>query len=452
MSRLEIKALSVLTASSLAVLWAMGRFAPQLLPDTPGYLNIVGFPAMLGEPRTPLYGWLVAALDVGRGRYIAVPAFQIAAYVAGVWLLTAQLRRYGLSAAAGLSVGAALLFANALLMDAGWVHPELLSIACALAAFAGTVRLAQDKPPRWPWLAVLGGAACAYVLRPSFLPLIAVLPALYLALRLIRGEVLRGARAGAIALVAAAPFLGIATLRAAIVGDPNIVSFGGFAMSGMATLMLSDEVVARLPEDVKPFAARVLAARSAGEESGRFIGVPRNASNVRSFHSAALAYFDVLVRTYDNMVVEIIASMREPNESWVDFNRRLMQFSLAVVRAAPDRYAAWVVGGTTRTVGHAFATNLPAALAIASIVILWPWRLFTRGQTVAPVAHMDVPVMAVLAVLWFIGTGLLTMLVIAPVTRYIETASVLVAPLFVYWAALLMPEPRALPAFTAARP
>lgn len=462
MSRFEIKTLSVLTALSLAVLLAVGRFAPQLMPDTPGYLSILGFPAMLGEPRTPLYGWLVAALDLGRGRYIAVPAFQIATYIGAVWLLVAQLRRYGLSAAAGLSVGAALLSANALLMDAGWVHPELLSIACALTAFAGTLRLTQDKPPRWPWLAVLAGAACAYVLRPSFLPLIAALPAFYLVLRLIRGEAPRAARTAAIALVAAAPFLGIATLRGAIVGDPNIVSFGGFAMSGMAALMLSDDVVARLPEDVRPFAARVLAARTAGEESGRFIGIPRNASNVRSFHSAALAYFDVLVRTYDNMVFEIITSMREPNESWVDFNRRLMRFSLAVVRAAPDRYASWLVGGATRTVGRAFATNLPAALAIVSIAALWPWRLFTRGQTgVASVGRMDVPVIAVLGVLWFIGAGILTMLVIAPTTRYIETASVLVAPLFVYWAALLMPEywaallmlgPPTAPAVIAARP
>lgn len=74
---------------------------------------------------------------------------------------------------------------------------------------------------------------------------------------------------------------------------------------------------------------------------------------------------------------------------------------------------------------------------------------------------MDVPVIAVLGVLWFIGAGILTMLVIAPTTRYIETASVLVAPLFVYWAALLMPEywaallmlgPPTAPAVIAARP
>ncbi len=439
MSRFEIRALAVLTALSIAVLAAAGRFAPQIMPDTPGYVAIVGLPDMLAQARPPLYGWLVAALDLGRGSYVAVPAFQIATYVAAVWLLVAQLRRYGLSAWATVSVGAALLFANALLIDANWIQPELLSITCAVAAVAATIRLADQKPPRWAWVLIIVAAGFAYVLRPSFLPLVVTLPALALVLRAVRGDALRIARAAAIALAAGAPFLGIATLRTATVGDPNIVSFGGFAMSGMATLMLSEDIVARLPQDVKPFATQVLAARRAGEESGRFIGIPRNSSNLRSFHSVSLAYFDVLARTYDDMLYEIIMPTRGANESWVDFNRRLMRFSLAVVHAAPDRYAAWVVGGSTRTVGRTIATNLPAMLALICIAVAWPWRLFARGQTgVAAASRLDVPVLAAVALLWLASAGLLTVLVIAPSTRYIETSSVLIAPLLIYWAALLV--------------
>src|ERR1022692_323294 len=140
-----------MTALSVAILAFAGRFAPQLMPDPPGYLNIVGFPAMLAQPRAPLYGWLLAVLDLGRGSYLVVPAFHIATYLAAVWFLVAQLRRYGLSATAGLSVGAALLLANALLIDASWVHPELLSITCALVAVAATVRLVDTPRCRWAW-------------------------------------------------------------------------------------------------------------------------------------------------------------------------------------------------------------------------------------------------------------------------------------------------------------
>jgi hypothetical protein len=439
LSRVEIRILAALTALSAVILALAGRFAPTVMPDTAGYLKIVGFPDMLAQPRAPLYGWLVAALDLGRGSFLAVPAFNIATYMAAVWLLVARLRSYGLSATAGLCVGAALLFANSLLIDASWVHPELPSITCALVAVAATIRLAEAPKCGWGWAGVCAGAALAYVLRPSFLVLVVALPALYVCLAILRGQTLRLARVAAILAVSAAPFAGIASLRAAMVGDPNIVSFGGFAMSGMATLMLDDDVVARLPEDVKPFAAQVLAVRRAGEDGGKFIGIPRNASDVRSFHSVAIAYFDVLARTYDNMLYDVIAPTQRPDESWIDFNRRLMRFSLAVVRAAPDRYAAWLVGAATRMLGRAFSTNLPAALAILIIAVAWPWRFLRTGAVgVTPVGRLDVPVMALLAILWLIGAGLLTMLVIAPSTRYIETSSILVAPLFIYWAALLV--------------
>src|SRR5262249_16577459 len=163
--------MAAMTTLGVAALAAIGRFTPQMVPDTPGYLAILPFPDMLAAPRPPLYGWLVAALDLGRGSYTLIPAFNIATYLAAPWFLVAQLLRYGLSSAAALSVGAALVIANALLLDANWVHPELLSISCALAAFAGTVQLARDPRP-WAWWLVGLAAAFAYVLRPSFLLLI----------------------------------------------------------------------------------------------------------------------------------------------------------------------------------------------------------------------------------------------------------------------------------------
>jgi hypothetical protein len=138
------------------------------------------------------------------------------------------------------------------------------------------------------------------------------------------------------------------------------------------------------------------------------------------------------------MLFLVIDPMRGPNEAWVDFNRRLMRYSFAVARASPERYAAWVVGGAARAVGRSFVANLPCALAILAIALVWPWHLLARRQIgVAPVARLDVPVMAVLAILWFLGGGVLTILMSAPSIRYVETASVLVAPVFIYWAALL---------------
>jgi hypothetical protein len=427
-----------MTAVSVAVLAVTGRFTPELTPDTAGYLEIHAFPAVLAQPRTPLYGWLVALLDLGRGSYVLVPAFQIVTYLAASWLFVAQLRRYGLSRRASLSVAATLLFANALFLVSHNVHPEFPAITCALIAFAGTVHLAAPQPRAWGFALVAAGTACAYVLRPSFLPLLVALPALFLCLRAMRGDTLAPGRAAMILLVAALPFAAIASLRAATVGDANIASFGGYVMSGMAILMLSDDVVARLPDDMKPFATEMLRARRAAEEGGRVIGIPLNASEIRSYHSAALAYFDVLARTHDDML-RIAASTLKPGESWVDFNRRLMRFSLAVLRAAPDRYAAWLVGATTRLIGRSLTTNLPAVLAIAVVAVAWPWRLLLRREVgVAPDTRLDFPMLILCALTWLGASGVLTVLIHAPANRFIDTASLLVAAPLIYWAALLL--------------
>jgi hypothetical protein len=318
------------------------------------------------------------------------------------------------------------------------VHPEFPAITCALLAVAGTVHLAAPQPRWWGWAMVCAGTAFAYVLRPSFLPLVAALPVLFVALLAIRREPLALRRAGAIFIVSVLPFAGIASLRAATVGDPNIASFGGYVMSGMAILMLSDEIVARLPAEMQPLAKELLAARRSAEESGRVIGVPLNAAQQRSYHSAALAYFDVFARTHDDML-RIAVTTRKPGEGWVEFNRRLLGFSVAVVRAAPDRYASWLVGATSRLFGRSVVTNLPAMLAILVVTLAWPWRLLARGEIgTTPDSRLDAPVMIILALVWLATAGVLTVVIHAPANRFIDTSCLLVAAPLIYWAALLL--------------
>jgi hypothetical protein len=435
-ARREHLFLSAMMALSAVLLFAAGRFDPEMTADTSGYLELPDFAVLLEHPRSPLYGWLVAPLS--RDNYAPVPFVQIATYFAACWLFVGELRRYGLSARAGLSVGAALLFANALLTVANNIHPEFAAITCGLLAFAATVHLAGPEPRWWAWVLVCVGSGAAYILRPSFLPLVGALPALFLCLRALRGDALALGRAAVIFAVSALPFAGIASLRAATVGDPNVTSFGGYVLSGMAILMLSDDVVAQLPDHAKPFAGELLAARRAGEESGRFIGVPFNASNVRSYHSAALGYFDVLARTHDDML-RLAASTRKPGEGWVDFNRRLMRFSLLVIRAAPDRYAAWLVGATTRLIGRSVTTNFPAVLALLVVALAWPWRLLVHGRTgITADSRLDFPVMILCGLLWLAASGVLTVLIHAPANRFIDTSCLLVAPALIYWATLLL--------------
>ena len=48
------------------------------------------------------------------------------------------------------------------------------------------------------------------------------------------------------------PFLATSQVRRATGGDFNIVSFGGFQMSGTAALMLTPATLDRLPADLRP--------------------------------------------------------------------------------------------------------------------------------------------------------------------------------------------------------
>jgi hypothetical protein len=438
----DVKLMTGLTVLSIVVLAAAGRFVAEVTPDTAGYLELGPFPEFLGKPRTPLYGWFVNAISFSGG-HAAIPFVQISAFVAAVWLLAGELRAFGLSRLAMSCVAAVLLFSNAVLLLSNLVHPEFPAIACALFAVGGTIRLAGPRPRWWGGLLVLLGAGAAYVLRPSFLPLIPALPVLFTLLRAIRGTPVRPLHATVIFVLAALPFISASALRAAAVGDANIVSFGGFQMSGLAGLMLSEEVVQRLPSDLQEMASGFLMARQSAEESGRMIGIPRNSSGVRSFHSAALGYFDVLARTYDDVLYGIIAPTRRADESWVAFNRRMMRFSLAVVRAAPDRYAAWLVGATTRLIGRAVAVNLPLALALIVIAGAWAARQVTGSRPAfMAAALLDTPVLALLAALWFFAAGAMSVLVTFPALRYIDTASLLLAAPFAYWAVLAI-APRA---------
>ena len=421
------------TLLSLALVVLFGRLAPDITPDTEGYVALAAWPAVLEGMRTPFYGWTVAPFAGSEPAFALVPALQAAAWTGAVWFLVASLRRYGVSRKAALSVGFALLFANAFHLMVDWIHPEVPALAALAVAVGAVARLAGGgRPIVWLPLVLLG-AGWGTLARPSFLPFVGMLPVLFVLLVAIRREGMRIGLATAVLLAATAPVAGWVGLRAATVGGVAVAPFGGFAMSGMAGLMLTPAIVERLPDDVRPLAERVLAARTAGEAEGRLIGVPRNSSGDRSFHSAALGYFDVLARTYDEVAWGIVLRERAADEPWPAFDARVGRFATAVIVAAPDRWVAWVAGATTRLVGRGLTANLPFLLATAACVLLWPLMLLRRPPPrPADERGADVPVLIALAGGWFAAAGLLTVLMTFPALRYVDSAALLLPALPIY--------------------
>jgi hypothetical protein len=436
MSRGEWLALLLAALLVAAALAAIGGYAPWLSPDTPGYLAVPPLPEGWANPRHPLFGSILGLLP-GR-EHAMVPALQTGLFLAATAFLHHSLRAYGLSRRAAWSVTAALLGSNLLLLWHTAVHPELPAVVAMLAAIGCIVRVAAGGAfvPFVTGFGLLLGLA--YILRPSFLPAILLLPLLYAGLARLRGEEAIGRRAAALALVAALPFLINSGLRWRAVGDFNIVSFGGYQMSGMAGLMLTPEIVARLPDDLRALGQAILEARTEAERAGEVIATPLNSRGERSFVSTALGYYDLYARTYDDLLQRRIGPLQR-GENWVSFNARLMRLSLATIQAAPDRYLAWVAGGTMRFVGRLFAANLAFALATAAWLAFYAAALWRRRLPVAEAAgDYDVPALLCLTFITVVSAGALTVVTTFPAARYIDTAGLFLPALPIYGALTLL--------------
>jgi hypothetical protein len=396
-----------------------GRFGLWLSPDTPSYLAAAAAADPLAQLRIPLYGWLVGGLIASPAAWL-LPWLQAAAFLAAVaWLLRA-LRNVGVSRAGRLAVGLALAGANIFLLWANAALPELPGHAALLAGFAATIDIAAGRRPGWRLLAVAAVMALGWAFRPAMLPFLLLLPILPLALP--RHLPMRRLQAAVLGLLAACllPFLAFSGLRAARYGDFNVVSFGGFQMSGMAALMLTPDIAARLPPDMQDSARRIIAGRDALVAAGEAMPIPRNSTGQRSFPSAAFGYFDILVRTHDAVLYSAVAPLRGANESWVAFNARMQSLALATIRAAPIDYAAWLAGATARLVGHAIVLNPMFLVALAALILAC---LHPASRTLPPSeVRRDVAVLAAITGLYTLGASVLIVLATIPAQRYIDSA------------------------------
>ncbi len=402
--------LLAVTAVVALLLAATGQMRPWITPDTSGWLDPCAPFGCWAGPRGPVYAWMAAAVPT-----VALPWLQFAALVAAALWLMRGIRRLGGSGRMALAVGIAVVASNMVVLWAHAVVPELFAHAAMLAAVAGVLHLAAGRG-RGLVVAIGGLAGIAYLLKPALLPMALLLPVLLLALAPRR-------RAMAAWLLAACvlPFLLVSGWRLATVGDFNIVSFGGFQMSGMAALMLTPEIAHALPADLQPAAEAIVARRDALVAAHLALPIPLNSSGERSFVSAAAGYFDILARTHDDVLYGAVAPERRADESWVAFNARMQRLAVATLAAAPAEYAAWVFGALTRLAGRSVVANLPFVLGCVA------WVCLSRRRRFVPALPQDVRLLGWLTAFWAIGAGLPAVLLTFPAARYVDSASLLLA-------------------------
>ena len=424
--RIAFLILCVAVVVLMIALSIIGTLSGKIATDTASYFAPLASNNPWGEWRHPLYGTVATWFGGNATSAGNVALVQAILHAAASLAIYAGARAGGIGSIGALCLGLAALFSQSGLFHLGLLLPESPAIAFLLFAFAGTLAAARSAAAfRLLFVPIGLATGIAYILRPSLLPAIVAVPALWYLLAVRSGQAGRASRAVLLVLAVALPFIVQSGLRWKSIGDFNIVSFGGFAMSGMAGFMLTPDVVDRLPEAVRPTAQAVLTARTAAEDAGRIARTPLNSAGERSFMSAALGYFDIYARSYDDFVWYEIGKLRAPQENWVSFNQRLTTFSIATITATPLRWLAWVGGATSRLVGRMIVTNAPVLMAMAVLVVA-AITAFVRGTGLGPSAADLAPVSAV-ALAWLASTGPLIVLINFPATRYIDTAAVLIA-------------------------
>ena len=422
----------------------LGNFSPRIVADTAGYLRIETWERVFGEQRTPFYGWLVNFMEAFAPGYIFLPWLQYLVLLLAMLLLYRGALRYGLSVPAALALTLPLPFGNATLLFLSYVHPEMLAISMLLIALACALYVSRGQS-HWSWY-LIGGLALgfSYLLKPGFLLFIVLLPVLVVFLGLHanaddRLVVLQ--RALIVCLIGLLPFMVYSGVRYAAVGHFHVVSFGGYAGTGLSSQIMDAKTIPRLPTEFQESARAILEERRRKEIEEIILPLPINSTNgERIYWSAVLGYFDIFARNYDHMVSIVFRELREEGMSWVEADNHAQAFNGAVKRAEPINYVLYVVGATTRFMGLLLTTNatfVPAFILLILMVIwrsIYGWSGFDVCSFGNDLIRNGMPLFLIVFI-YVVASYVPAVAITFPARRYVDTAGILMAslPLYLTW-------------------
>lgn len=417
----------------LAFLALTGGLRPTLTLDTPGYLSPWTWSELWGGRRTPFLGFLLAPFGDDFSLY---PTVIIGLFFAAAYYLFGSLVRFGASERAALALTLPLLLSNSLVRYSSDVHAEFPSIVLLIYALGELLRLVADARPRpWRYAAFCAALGTAYLMRPSLLPFLIVMPALALCLGFVRQRRWRFRLTAVVLALSVAPFLLVSTIRYRAVNDFNVVSFGGFTLAGIASALLDERMMDRLAPEHRELARAVLDGREAlvstGEISPMVIDYK---SGQRSYSRTARSYFDILANNFDELLYKVVVKERRPGESWVEFNRRVMSFSVAVIRESPKGYVMWIVGGFRSAVGTATAHNIAFVVGAVLLAGIYFSLLFTNRVPRLTFPRLDIPVLVLVTAGFTAGAGALPIVAAYPLIRYVSTAALFLPAILYYLA------------------
>ena len=439
----------MLIAQCIAIavwLQAPGRFQPQVVNDTAGYVEFPwhNWNDALGYYRTPGFPALLKAVGWIAPDWRAVPPAHYVLYCAAVLVYFAGGCRLTGRAAVMCAAARGLLYSRILHGYLGTIATDVPAAAAGIAV-CGLVLWKLSGGGFRVTLFLALAVTAGWLLRPAYLFLVPLPAALAWTLHNVRSDAAdsrRWASAGSMFLFCVAPLLAYAALRWSVVGEFGVVSFGGYNLVGISGQFLTPDDMPRLQEELQPVAESALARRGDG------------AAPVTDFDAEPRLHYLRMEQRYDPTIWYEFepAARQQAGEDYEQINRLLRNIGTASLRLHPRDYVIWLAKATRQAAKKVlwdFADNpVSLALLLIAVVLVWRPRFVGSISASSPVHNPDagsIRVLLVVATLYLVLSLCVVIPVCPPLGRMTDAAAVLLTAPLAAWIAANLNSTRDVP-------
>ncbi|NEQ64718.1 MAG: hypothetical protein F6K21_04275 [Symploca sp. SIO2D2] len=235
-------------------------------PDSGTYSSFGEIYTMLSSARTLGYPLFIQAVSVISPDLSILPTVQFFIYAIAAFVFFVSLRIYGFSQLQALIITCPLFYLQFPQTYIPYLLTESLAVSFAMLTIAFLILVVSKPKNILLWLGLSVTLFYTYQIRPAFLFLIPLIPLLGLALFVIKYNYLNWhQRYSKILLQLLAtsiiPLLLFSTFRFFIVGQFGLVSFGGFNIMGIASQMLTEDLLPSLSLENQKIANLIIEKR-----------------------------------------------------------------------------------------------------------------------------------------------------------------------------------------------
>lgn len=391
--------------------------------DSPRYVDFRwSYPEIWGQLSGPAYPAFLKLVWFFDPKLVILPDIQLVFHLGTVLFFAFCLVEFGFSEITALAAASPLLYANTIYQFHSVVQTD--SMACSLGLLSVACLLLTLRHPSSlkAWTALVFSLFCAYQVRPAYVFLVGLVPALGIVLGFLRYGVGRlmaikyyiGAKLGVACL---GPFLLFCGLRWFVVGHFGLVSFGGYNLVGIVSQFLNPGDEERLPPEFQPITRAILRAQN----DQHLIRINSEGYRVLSFQE--------IQNNYNIYIYKIIAPYLESQQILrpVPINTFLVRFSKALLLLHPESYRRWLIEALTKALGQypdpMWLLCLSSCLALTFLVR----TVLTRSTNSIQQRRMEQvwgSVILAIGLGHFAANIVLVVLVEPPIARYLDAAYV----------------------------